>query len=311
MAAPANVRTVTDMSELTTISNQLADAVQTAAAWTVRVQARRGPPASGIALASDLVLTADHVVDPAREDSIRIGLPDGSEVGGSVVGRDPATDIAILRIASGSLTPARTAQGDPRTGSLALVVGRPGREANASLGLVTGLAGPARTRRGGMLERFIQVDAVMYPGFSGGALVDTEGAALGMITSGLGFGGPAVAIPWSLASQVAETIGKHGKVPRGYLGVGSQPVTLSAQAKELTGGQERGLLVVQVAEGGPAANAGFLQGDILVRLDGTTVSNADDLQGLLGPNRVGSNVTASVVRGGELRDLNVTVGSRE
>jgi S1-C subfamily serine protease len=299
------------MSDLSTVSNQLADAVAAAGAWTVRVQARRGPPASGIALAADLVLTADHVVDPAREDSIRIGLPDGSEVGGSVVGRDPATDLAILRIASGSLTPAKAAAGEPRTGALALVVARPGAEPNASLGLITGLAGPARTRRGGMLERFIQVDAVLYPGFSGGPLVDADGAVLGMITSGLGFGGPAVAIPWALASQLAETIGKHGKVPRGYLGVGSQPVTLSPQAKELTGGQERGLLVVQVAEGGPASAAGFLQGDILVRLDGTAVTNADDLQGLLGPNRVGSSVNASVVRGGELRDLSLTVGTRE
>jgi S1-C subfamily serine protease len=299
------------MSDLSTVSNQLADAVAAAGAWTVRVQARRGPAASGIALAADLVLTADHVVDPAREDSIRIGLPDGSEVGGSVVGRDPATDLAILRIASGSLSPAKAAAGEPRTGALALVVGRPGTEPNASLGLITGLAGPARTRRGGMLERFIQVDAVLYPGFSGGPLVDADGAVLGMITSGLGFGGPAVAIPWALASQLAETIGKHGKVPRGYLGVGSQPVTLSPQAKEITGGQERGLLVVQVAEGGPAATAGFLQGDILVRLDGTAVTNADDLQGLLGPNRVGSSVNASVVRGGELRDLSLTVGTRE
>jgi S1-C subfamily serine protease len=299
------------MSELTNLSNQLADAVQAAGASTVRVQARRGPSASGIALAADLVLTADHVVDPSREESIRIGLPDGSEVGGSVVGRDPATDLAILRIASGALTPAKAAAGDPRTGSLALVVGRPGSEPSASLGLITGLAGPARTRRGGLLERFIQVDAVMYPGFSGGPLVDADGAVLGMITSGLGFGGPAVAIPWALASQLAETIGKHGKVPRGYLGVGSQPVTLSPQAKELTGGQERGLLVVQVADGGPAAVAGFLQGDILVRLDGTAVTNADDLQSLLGPNRVGSAVSAAVIRGGELRDVNVTVGTRE
>src|ERR1041385_1663567 len=94
------------MSELSNVSNQLADAVQAAGAWTVRVQARRGPPASGIALSNDLVLTADHVVDPSREDAIRIGLPDGSEVGGSVVGRDPATDLAVLRIASGGLTPA-------------------------------------------------------------------------------------------------------------------------------------------------------------------------------------------------------------
>src|SRR5438067_3307861 len=140
------------MSDLSNLSNQLADAVQAAGAWTIRVQARRGPPASGIALAADLVLTADHVVDPSREDSIRLGLPDGSEVGASVVGRDPATDLAVLRLAAGSnqLTPAKPAQADPRTGALALVVARPGAEPNASLGLITGLAGPARTRRGGM-----------------------------------------------------------------------------------------------------------------------------------------------------------------
>jgi len=299
------------MSELTTISNQLADAVQSAAAWTVRVQARRGPPASGIALGADLVLTADHVVDPSREDQIKIGLPAGSEVGASVVGRDPATDVAILKLGSGSLTPATAASQEPRTGSLAVVIGRPGSQPQASLGLVTGSGGPTRTRRGGMLERFIMVDAVMYPGFSGGPLVDTDGGVLGMITSGLGFGGPAVALPWSLVSQIAETIKTHGKVARGYLGIGSQPVTLSAEAKQTSGGQERGLLVVQVAEGGPAAAAGVLQGDILVRLDGNGIANADDLQSLLGPARVGNTVTASVVRGGELRELSLTVGSRD
>jgi S1-C subfamily serine protease len=251
------------------------------------------------------------VVDPAREDAIRLGLPDGSEVSANLVGRDPATDLAVLRVSSGSLTPAPGAQQDPRTGALALVVGRPGSEPSASLGLISGLGGPARTRRGGILERFIQVDAVMYPGFSGGAVLDASGSVLGLITSGLGFGGPAIAIPWAQVQQIAQTIGQHGKVPRGYLGIGSQPVTLSPQAKELTGGQERGLLVIQVADGGPAASAGFLQGDILVRLDGAAVSNADDLQGLLGPNKVGTAATASVVRGGELRDLSVTIGTRE
>lgn len=292
-------------------SNQLADAVQTAAGYTVRVQARRGPPASGIAIAGDLVLTADHVVDPSREDQIRIGLPDKTEVTGSVVGRDPATDVAILKITGGELKPATPAQAEPRTGALALVVARPGADPQASLGLITGLSGPTRTRRGGMLERFIQVDAVMYPGFSGGPLVDTSGNVLGMVTSGLGFGGPSIAIPWTLVTQLAETIGQHGKVPRGYLGIGSQPIALSTAAKDLAGGQERGLLVVQVADGGPAAGAGFLQGDILVRLDSNGVTNADDLQSLLTPNRVGSHVTASVVRGGELKDLTVTVGTRD
>src|SRR5437868_15054366 len=135
------------MSELSTLSTQLADAVETAGGWTVRVHARRGPAASGIALAADLVLTADHVVDPAREDSIRIGLPDGSEVGASVAGRDAATDIAILRVSSANLSPAKAATSEPRTGALALGVGRPGREPNASLGSDPDLAGPTRTRR--------------------------------------------------------------------------------------------------------------------------------------------------------------------
>jgi S1-C subfamily serine protease len=300
------------MSDLAQISSQLADAVQAAGAWTVRVQARRGPPASGIALSENLVVTADHVVDPQREDAIKLGLPDGTEVQATLVGRDPATDLAVLRLSgSQTLTPASGASSDPRTGALAIVVGRPGAEPNASLGFVTGTAGPARTRRGGILERFIQIDAVMYPGFSGGPVIDANGQVIGLITSGLGFGGPAVAIPWASVQQIAQTIGQHGKVPRGYLGVGSQPVTLSAQAKDLAQGQERGLLVIQVADNGPAAQAGFLQGDILVKLNGTAISSADDLQGLLGPDKVGTNATASVVRGGELKDLSVTIGTRE
>jgi S1-C subfamily serine protease len=293
------------------LSTQLADAVQRAAGWTVRVQARRGPPASGIALAADLIVTADHVVDPGREDAIRVGLPDGAELSASLVGRDPTTDIAVLRLAEARLTPAEGAASEPRVGSLALAVARPGPDPQASLGLVTGLGGPTRTRRGGLLERFVWVDTVLYPGFSGGPLVDPSGAVLGMNTSGLGFGGPAIAIPWSLARQTADTIGTHGKVPRGYLGLGTQPLGLSQPARDLTGGQERGLLVVQVADNGPAARGGVLQGDILVRVDGASVTNADDLQGLLGPDKVGSSVQAQVVRGGELRELSITIGTRD
>jgi S1-C subfamily serine protease len=297
--------------ELAALSTQTADAVQRAAASTVRVDARRGQPASGIALANDLILTADHVVDPAREGSIRVGLPDGAEAAATLVGRDPSTDLAVLRVSGMTLSPATPAEGEPRTGALVLAVARPGPEPAASLGLVTSMGGPARTRRGGVLERFIQVDVVLYPGFSGGPLVDAAGAVLGLNTSGLGFGGPSVAIPWPLASRLAGTIAQHGKVPRGYLGVGSQPVQLAPAAKDLAGGQERGLLVVQVADGGPAAQAGVLQGDILVKLAGVAIANADDLQGLLGPDRVGSQVPASVVRGGELKELTITIGSRQ
>src|SRR5919201_1213134 len=118
----------TSTSDLASFSNQLADTVQAAAAWTVRVQARRGPPASGIALAADLVLTADHVIDPSREDAIQVGASDGQELTAKLVGGDPATDVAVLRLAEARLTPATAASGDPRTGSLALAVARPGAE---------------------------------------------------------------------------------------------------------------------------------------------------------------------------------------
>ena len=296
---------------LKTFSDQLADAAAAAGAWTVRVAARRGAPASGIALGGDLVLTAEHVVDTSREDRIRIGLPDGRELAGTVAGRDAATDLAVLRVAEAGLPQPNAAATEPRTGSLALLLARPGADVQASLGLVVGHGGPARTRRGGMLERFIGLDAVMYPGFSGGPLVDPTGAVLGMATSGLGFGGPSVAIPWDVAKQIADALAQHGRVPRGYLGVGSQPIPLSGPAKDLAGGQERGLLVVHVAEGGPAATAGILQGDILVKLDGSAIEGADELQGLLGPGKVGAVVPVVVVRGGELRELRLTVGRRE
>ncbi len=298
-------------TDLSQFSEHLAEAVDVAAAWTVRVQARRGLPASGTALAEDLVLTADHAVDPSREGSLTVGLPDGSEATATLAGRDPATDLAVLRLASPSLTPARAAAGEPRVGSLALLVARPGRGPSASLALVAGLGAAVRTRRGGVLERFIQVDGVMYPGFSGGPLVDTSGAVLGLSTSGLGFGGPSVAIPWAIAAQLAATIAEHGRVARGYLGIGSQPIALEGSARELADGQERALLVVHVADGGPAAQAGFLQGDILVRLGEERIVSADDLQALLGPNRVGAALPATVIRGGERKEFTVTVGKRE
>src|SRR5436305_15052686 len=119
MASEQKLRRVTAMSELTALSNQLADAVQAAGAWTVRVQARRGPPASGIALAADLVLTADHVVDPGREDAIRVGLADGAELTATLVGRDPTTDLAVLRLPEARLTAGQASEAEPRVGSLA------------------------------------------------------------------------------------------------------------------------------------------------------------------------------------------------
>ncbi|HEX2171138.1 MAG TPA: trypsin-like peptidase domain-containing protein [Dehalococcoidia bacterium] len=296
--------------DLSAFSTQLADAVERAAAWTVTVKARPGPAASGIAIGPDLVVTADHVIDPVRESAIRLRAADGREIDATLLGRDPLTDLAVLRTAERGLITAAGAPAEPRVGSIAVAVARP-QQVAASLGLIAGLGGPARTRRGGLLDRFIQVDVVLYPGFSGGPLIDPSGAVLGMNTSGLAFGGPDIAIPWDQAINVAQLIAEHGVVRRGYLGIGGQPVALTGAAQALIGGQDRGLLVVQVVEGGPAARAGLLQGDIIVRLGGSPVTSADDLQAHLGPSRVGASIMATVLRGSHLTDCPITVGQRE
>lgn len=296
--------------DLLAFSTRLADAVERAAVWTVTVRARAGPAASGIALAPDLVVTADHVVDPRWEQEIRLRLPDGRDTGATLAGRDPATDLAVLRLGEAALTPAVGATVPPRVGSIGLAVARPHQVA-ASLALIAGLGGPARTQRGGLLDRFIQVDAVFYPGFSGGPLVDPTGAVVGLNTSGLAFGGPDIAIPWDLVARLGRLIADYGAVPRGYLGIGGRPVALPDRARVLTGGQDGGLLIVQIVEGGPADRAGLLPGDIVLRLGGSPVTSPDDLQPHLGPAGIGATLTAVILRGGALAELPIIVARRE
>lgn len=300
----------TPSSDFATLSQAFVQATETAGAAVVHVRARRRVGASGIAVAPDLVVTADHVVDPSRESDIRVGLPDGTVMGATLVGRDPSTDVALLRLPEARLTPARASTENPPVGTLGLVVARPGRDTAASLALVAGRGGALRTRRGGVLEQGIPIDTVMYPGFSGGALVDAAGQVLGMATSGLGLDGPALAVPWRIVAELTASIAQHGRVPRGYLGIGSQPIALAEPARAQTSGQTTGLLIVHVEEGGPAAQTGVLQGDILLQLDGTPVTSGEQLQAVLGPSRVGTRVTTTVLRGGQLTELSVTIGMR-
>jgi len=159
-----------------------------------------------------------------------------------------------------------------------------------------------------MLERYIQTDATPYPGFSGGAMIDATGAVVGITTTGLA-SGVALGIPADLAWRVAETIGNHGQIKRGFLGISSQPVPIPV-AQRAGRTQERGLLVVQVEDNSPAAQAGMLIGDIMVGFDGQTVTDTDELQALLSGDRVGRAVPVEVIRGGVLTTAHVTVGAR-
>ena len=297
------------MSTLTEFSQGLSAAVEKAGASTVLVDARKRYPASGIAFSEDLILTADHVV--TREEDIKVTLADGRSLAATIAGRDPGSDLAVLRLAEKGLTPAKTSEAI-NVGELVLALGRPNtREIQASWGIVTSIHGPTRTFRGGMLDEYILTETTPYPGFSGGPLINTEGEVLGLNTSGL-TRGSSLTIPVKVAWRVAEALATKGSVKRGYLGIRTQPVEIPEVARQaLPREQNHGLLVLWLEEGGPAATGGLLVGDILVAVDGEAVGDPDDLFSALSSDRVGKSLPVEVLRGGRPETVHVTVGERK
>ena len=290
-------------------SEGLSAAVEKGGASTILVDARKRYPASGIAYSEDLILTADHVV--TREENIKVLLPDGKSLAATIAGRDPGSDLAVLRLAEKALTAAKTSD-DVKVGQLVLALGRPNSEGmQASWGIVTSISGPTRTFRGGMLDEYIRTETTPYPGFSGGPLVNSEGDVLGLNTSGL-TRGSSLTIPVKVAWRVAEALATHGSVKRGYLGVRTQPVEIPEAARQaLKREQEHGLLVLWLEEGGPAEKSGLLVGDILVAISGQPVGDPDDLFSALHSDTVGKSIAVEVLRGGRPETVNVTVGERK
>lgn len=296
------------MSALTEVSHQMADVVAAAGALVARVEGRRRFPASGVIWSTDgLVVTANHVVK--RDDQIGVGLADGSHVAATLVGRDPSTDLALLKIDATDLAAATWVDAaDLRVGHLALALGRPGETVQATLGIVSALGGPWRTAVGGKVDSYVQTDVLMYPGFSGGPLVAADGRVAGLNTSAL-TRGTSIALPAATLQRVVAELAQHGRVKRGYLGVGLQPVRLAAGIQEALQ-QETGVMLLSVEDDGPAAAAGLVQGDIVVALDGRPVRHIDGLQALLTGDRVGQRVPVSVVRGGAVTELQIVIGER-
>jgi len=291
---------------LSTLSDQFADAVERVGRALVQVNGRPRRPSSGVVYAPNLVVVAEHAVE--REDDLSVETANGLALAAQLVGRDLASDLAVLRVPGLGDEPALRASAPARVGQFVLAVGRPaGRELMASIGVVSAVGGPVRTR-GGMLEQYLRTDATPYPGFSGGALIDARGAVLGILTTGLA-GGVALAVPVALAWPLAETLARQGYIPRGWLGIGSQPVRIPA-GQRAGREHETGLLIVELAPESPAQHGGLLLGDILVALDGQAVDDGEALQALLGGDRVGRTVAVQVLRGGALVTLDVTVGQR-
>jgi S1-C subfamily serine protease len=273
--------------------------VEAASAGIVRVEGRKRLAATGFVWSADgLIITADHVL---RSEGLRVGLPNGDVVEATVVGRDPSTDLAVVRT-SASVQAIPRAAINPRVGHLVLAIGRPGDQVQATLGVVSAIGS-------GRMDGAIQTDVVMYPGFSGGPLINAAGEALGMNTSGF-MRGASAAISNAMIAQVAESLVRHGRVRQGYLGVGAQPVRLPQAIAEQVG-QETGLMLASIESGSPAEAAALYQGDIIISLDGHATPSLDDLIGLLTGDRVGSQVTLRIVRGGQVQDVGVTVGEKQ
>jgi S1-C subfamily serine protease len=278
--------------------------------YTVLVNARRRIPAAGIVYHPDLVVTANHVVE--RDDDITVVYSDGKSVSAKLAGRDPARDLALLRLAEAHGAPAPIANYTPQVGLPVLALGRPQSDSfEASFGIISSIGGPVRTGRGGMLEKYLRAETNPYPGFSGGPLVDLDGNLLGLNTSGFSMGF-LITIPVDIVWQAAADLAEHGSVRRGFLGIRSQPVALDAATQAaIQRSQENGLLLVGIEPDSPASRAGLIVGDILVGIEGSVIASAEDLQVHLDSKSVGQTIAVEVLRGGQRHDVTVTVGERK
>jgi S1-C subfamily serine protease len=293
------------MDMLVSLSNGLAAAVERASRAVVAVNARPRLPSTGIHWRPGVVVTADHTVK--LDEQITITTAEGPRVTATLAGRDPGTDLAVLRAPELADPPATI--GDAARLKVGHFVVALGHGPRASWGVVSALGGRWRTWRGGEVEQLVRPDLVLYPGFSGGPLVDVEGRVVGVNTSGLSRQ-MALALPVSTVFRVSDELLLKGRVARGYLGVGLQTVRLPESiTRQVQGSPEVGMIVVNVERDGPAASAGLLIGDVLIAIDGKAVGDTDDVQAVL-DQRVGATVTAALIRAGARKDMPVTVGER-
>ena len=290
------------------ISERLADMVQAVDKGVVRVEGRRRMPATGVVWSTDgLIITASHAV--RRDDGITVGLPDGDSVAARLVGRDHSTDVALLHVEAKGLVPiARSTGVTESVGNLVLALGRPGKSIQATFGIVSALGGSWRTHQGGQIDRYLQTDVLMYPGFSGGPLIGAGTTLLGMNSSSL-LPGVSIAVPIDTLDRIAQTLATHGRIQRGYLGVSTQRAQLPRNLREEMG-QKVGLLIVTVEPDSPAENGGLTLGDTIVGIGDDAIQSHDDLLAKLSNELVGQKLPIRIIRGGEILSINVKIGER-
>jgi S1-C subfamily serine protease len=299
-------------SSIAALSDQLADAVAAAGASLVAVHARPRLPSTGVHWKDGVVVTTEGTV--RQEDDITVTLPDGRRIPATLAGggRDRGTDLAVLRIPTGSLPVAKL--GDPadlRPGNLVLAVARldeGGAPPRAAFGAVSATGGKWRSWKGGEIDRWLQSDLTMYPGFGGGPLVDSAGRIHG-VNSGALSRPLATTIPVETVNRVVTQLLERGYVARGWIGAAMQPVRFDPASRKRVK-RDGGLLLVSIEPDTPAAKAGLLIGDVIVAIDGEELESFDQLLGLLNGDAVGKTVRLDVVRAGEQRPIDIVIGER-
>lgn len=289
---------------LAALSDEISLTVSAAAAHVVRVDARRRTDSSGIVWADGLIVTADHTVE--RDEEIEVLFPDGRTAEATLAGRDPTTDIALLRTAHPTPAPAPRSSEEIRLGQMVVAVARDDDGASATLGVISAVHGPWRTWRGGEIERFIRPDITLTADGSGGPLVAAGGAILGMNTWGLSRRTP-LTIPLVTLARVVDAILSGKPARQGFLGIAMQPVRIPKAHRELG---ETGIMITDLAPDGPAETAGALLGDVIVAVDGHPLGSPHDLHRRLGPASVGATLRLTLIRAGARHELPVVIGER-
>ena len=297
------------MNMFKNLSDDLATVVAQLSPYVVRVDGRRRYAATGIWMPDmGVVVTASHVV--TRDSQLTVGLDSGKTVNAELVGRDRGTDLAVLRIDSHDEGEAGTwtQSTEMRVGNMALALGRPTRHVQATFGMISALDVGWQTSEMSRIDRYFRTDVMMYPGFSGGPLVSTDGRILGVNTSAID-SGASMTIPTETVQRVVRALVKDGKVTMGYLGVGMQDIWLDQSLADKVD-QTTGLLITSVENDSPASRAELHQGDIAIQFGDKKLYHADDLLSALTSDLIGETTTMTIIRGGTVQEMHVTVGER-
>ena len=302
---PSSASNKAATNTLAELSGQIANAVESAAGSIIAIHARQHIPSSGVVWRAGIIVSAAHTV---RSDGrVNVTLPNGERASADVIGRDAATDLIALRLENSSIPAVTRAPTESeRVGSLVVAVGRPGPRITAAFGIVSAVRDSWRTAHGTRVERVLRLDLSVYDGFSGGALVDAAGRAIGIDNSALARGTP-LALTGTTIDRVLDELLERGHVRRPFIGVAVHPVALGKSLADKHGlKREQALLVVSVGDDTPAARAGLSLGDVLLDANGKALAHPTDLLDALAAVGDGSAVQLTVLRGGRVETVAVT-----